>query len=139
VAAVEPNRINLMTVHASKGLEFKHVILPRMHDRARVTSSEELTFHESKDRWAIRVPYGDDQAMTGTLAETVWLERFRELELEEHARVLYVAMTRAIESVFLSWTEPARDTSWAKMAEIAIKDLSSGAHSKPGFTYEVKR
>ena len=134
IAAVEPDRINLMTVHASKGLEFKHVILPRLSQRPRLTTHEEFTYDEDARRWAIRLPYGEDRSMTGTLAETHWLERFRVQELREHARVLYVALTRASESVFLSWTLPEANNSWASMVKL---DLSPGEHQGESYRYTV--
>lgn len=134
VAAVEPDRINLMTVHASKGLEFKHVILPRMHQKPRLTASEEFVFESETGLWSASLPYGDDAKMTGTLAESVWVEKFKQQELEEHARVLYVALTRAVETVFLSWTEPRGKNSWADMVHI---DLAQGAHPGQSYSYVV--
>lgn len=134
VAAVEPDRINLMTVHASKGLEFKHVLVPRLSQRPRLTTNEEFTFDEDEKRWALRVPYGEDRAMTASLPEVDWLERFREQELREHARVLYVALTRASETVFLSWTKPETANSWASMVKL---DLAPGEHQGASYRYTV--
>jgi ATP-dependent helicase/nuclease subunit A len=135
VAAVEPDRINLMTVHASKGLEFLHVILPRMEQKPRLTNSEEFTYDEHKRRWAMRVPFGEDREMTGSLPESAWLELFRAQELQEHARVLYVALTRAVESVFLSWTGAAKKDSWAEMVKL---DLAPGLHEGESYSYLVR-
>lgn len=134
VAAVEPDRINLMTIHASKGLEFKHVILPRMEQRPRLTTSESFVFDAEGGRWAARVPYGENADMTPSLAESVHVERFREQELQEHARVLYVALTRAVESLFLTWTGPALTNSWAEMCRL---DLTPGVHREASYSYEV--
>ncbi len=135
VAAVEPDRINLMTIHASKGLEFNHVVLPRMEQKPRVTYFEDFTFDERSGRWAMRVPFGEDRSMTGSLPESSWLEVFRQQELEEHARVLYVALTRAVETVFLSWTGTANRNSWADMVRL---DLDLGLHETPSYTYTVE-
>lgn len=134
VAAVEPDRINLMTVHASKGLEFKHVIVPRMEQRARLTSFEDFTYDERSGKWAMRVPFGEDYQMTGSLPEAHWLSSFQKQELDEHARVLYVALTRAIESVFLSWTGKPEKNSWAGMVRL---DLEPGLHRGKNYSYEV--
>jgi ATP-dependent helicase/nuclease subunit A len=134
VAAVEPARVNLMTVHASKGLEFKHVILPRMQQKPRITTNEEFTYDENSGRWALRMPWGENSDMTGSLAESMWLERFQEQELREHVRVLYVALTRAVETVFMSWTAPAEKNSWAEMVGL---DLSPGRHQSKSYSYEV--
>lgn len=136
VAAVEPNRINLMTVHASKGLEFKHVVLPRLAQKPRLTTSESFTFDEQAGRWATRVPFGEDQQMTASLPEVSWLEYFRGQELAEHARVLYVALTRASETVFLSWSGDVPRDSWASMVRL---NLESGLHQGERYSYLVER
>ena len=136
VAAVEPNRINLMTVHASKGLEFKHVVLPRMGQKPRLTTNESFTFDERAARWATRVPFGDDQQMTASLPEVAWIERFRQQELAEHARVLYVALTRASQSVFLSWRGEVSRDSWASFVRM---NLDSGLHHEASYSYLVER
>ncbi len=135
VAAVEPDRINLMTIHASKGLEFGHVILPRMDQKPRLTGASDFFYDSAQGKWASRVPFGDDGRLEKTLAEVAYVEGFRVQELAEHARVLYVALTRAIESVFLSWTEPLKSNSWADMVRI---DLSFGVHKGESYTYVVR-
>ena len=72
--------------------------------------------------------------MTGCLAETVWVDEFKQQELQEHARVLYVALTRAVETVFLSWSSPAKRDSWAEMTRL---DLTPGVHQKESYSYLV--
>lgn len=135
VAAVEPDRINLMTVHSSKGLEFKHVILPRMEQKPKLTVSEEFTYDERAGKWAMRVPFGENGDMTRSLPEEMWLELFQEQELKEHARVLYVALTRAVETIFLSWTPPLQKNSWASLVPL---DLDLGRHETDHYSYEVR-
>ncbi|MEK7358592.1 MAG: 3'-5' exonuclease, partial [Bdellovibrionota bacterium] len=134
VAAVEPDRINLMTIHTSKGLEFDHVILPRLEQKPRVTTSETFVFDSEKGLWAARVPFGENSDMTKSLAEEEYVERFQSQELQEHARVLYVAMTRAVKSLFLSWTGAPKKHSWAEMNRL---ELTPGVHAGKAYSYEV--
>lgn len=134
IAAVEPDRINLMTIHASKGLQFKHVCLPRMGQKPRLTTNLDFAFDEERKRWALRVPRGEAQEMTSSLAEKAWLESFRRQELREHARVLYVALTRAVESVFMSWTGAPEKESWAESLRL---DLAPGLHAASAYSYFV--
>jgi ATP-dependent helicase/nuclease subunit A len=134
VAAVEPDRVNLMTIHASKGLEFKHVVLPRMDVKPRLTRSSDFFYDSDSGKWATRVPFGDDARLEKTLPEVAYVEAFQQQELAEHARVLYVALTRAISTVFLSWTEPRGKDSWAANVRL---DLSRGAHQTKSYTYQV--
>jgi ATP-dependent helicase/nuclease subunit A len=135
VAAVEPDRINLMTIHASKGLEFAHVILPRMQQKPNLTVKEDFTYDEDRGKWALRVPYGEDRTPLRSLPEEMWLERFQVQELREHARVLYVALTRAIDSVFMSWTGIPATNSWADMAQLRE---SPGLHRTESYSFVVQ-
>ncbi len=135
VAAVEPQRINLMTIHASKGLQFRHVIVPRVNKRPRSPQEPDFLFEESEKKWSMKIPLGEIEKMTGSLVEKNYVERQKSSEISEHARVLYVALTRAIDSVFLSWTEPAEANSWAEMM---CWDFSQGKHEATKYSYEVK-
>jgi ATP-dependent helicase/nuclease subunit A len=140
VAAVEPNRINLMTVHASKGLEFKNVIIPKMNQKPNLTTHEDFTFDEHAKKWAMKVPFGDDGKMTMALPQLAWLEEFQKQELAEHARVLYVALTRASESVFMSWLEkPGKGPNKNSWAEQVRLSLEHGIHREESYTYLVER
>ena len=134
VAAVEPDRINLMTIHASKGLEFKHVILPRMDQRPRLTTSADFVYNEELNKWASRIPFGENSEMTQSLAEFVYVENFKRQELQEHARVLYVALTRAVESVLMTWTGKPQKNSWAEMVRL---DSLPGIHERESYSYQV--
>ncbi|RYZ64932.1 MAG: hypothetical protein EOP05_21315, partial [Proteobacteria bacterium] len=91
-------------------------------------------FEADSARWAAKIPYGDNADMTGSLPERDYVEAFKQQELQEHARVLYVALTRAIDSVFLSWTEPRKANSWADMVRL---DLARGLHKGEAYTYSV--
>jgi len=135
IAAVEPNRINLMTIHAAKGLQFKHVIVPRVTQRPRLTISLNFVFDELRGRWSVRTPDLKTGQSKGHLAEKNWLEVFREQEIAEHARVLYVALTRATHTVYLSGEGEPAANSWAEMMRF---DLSSGAHQTPHYRYLVE-
>lgn len=141
VAALEPDRINLMTVHASKGLQFRHVILPRMGQPGQSTKSEAFTFDEDEGTWAFRVPLGELREMTGSVCETAWLAKHNAQEELESARILYVALTRAKESVYMSWAAEPKKLSWAaglrwpRGAE--GRDLTSGVHTTDRYSYEI--
>ncbi len=134
IAAVEPNRINLMTIHASKGLEFEHVILPRVHQAPRVTGFEDFTFHEDRGLWSFRAPVGEDQEKVASLLEKSWLEKYANHERAEHHRVLYVAMTRAVKSIFVSWVNSVEKNSWANGLGV---DLEPGEHREKNYRYLV--
>lgn len=110
VACLEPNRINMMTVHASKGLEFKHVILPGCSKAPRPPKAKILTVEDGF--FSFDLPVAGE--MTSTPAVDIWRLRRKQKERQENERLLYVAMTRAIETIALIGTCDVKDGSWAE-------------------------
>lgn len=113
VTAVEPNVINLMTVHAAKGLQRRHVIIPHCDEKVQSGRTEGFTFDVDSGRWSVFMKDAETESPIHTpLARTV-IQQQNQRELSEQDRLLYVAVTRAQESVFLSWTGFAATNSWA--------------------------
>lgn len=79
-----PEMVRVMTVHASKGLEFKYVFIVNMVD---------LRFPTIERKEPIALP-------GALMKETV---PAGDTHLEEERRLLYVAMTRAKRGLYLSW------------------------------------
>lgn len=93
-----PDVIKLMTVHASKGLEFRHVFVVNLVDRRFPTQARGE---------AIPLP---DGLVNERLPEGDW-------HLEEERRLFYVAMTRAKEGLFFTSAEEyggARKKKWSR-------------------------
>lgn len=86
--------IRLMTVHAAKGLEFPVVFLPRLTDSdfPKAHRAEKRLFPQA---WHHDAAEGLDP---------------KELHFEEERRAFYVAITRAMDRLYLSWApvDPAR-------------------------------
>lgn len=113
VAAVKPDRVSLMTVHASKGLEFDHVFLPFLGQKGTLEKTpSEFVFHEERQRWSSGIVTAlAGKATTGPLGRE-WTGVLRRWSNDEAARVLYVAMTRARKSLFLSAVGDPDDSSF---------------------------
>ena len=77
VAAVEPNRVNLMTVHASKGLKFTHILLPFTHKRPNLTSSLAITFDDSKSYWSFPIPLGEEEKITSNIFDSQQVQKLK--------------------------------------------------------------
>ena len=92
-------RVQLMTVHAAKGLQFSIVFVPfawRVGDRTGAHAPKVLNFHDADGRACVDLgsEHFDDHLAA----------HFQEA-LQERLRLLYVAITRAKYAVHLYWTD----------------------------------
>lgn len=110
---VEPNKIHLMTIHASKGLQFRHVFIPFLHRKPRDTVYQEFCHDEERRLWSLRLPLVNHGEFVGGVLEKLALRSLQEREAQEALRVFYVGMTRAEEKLFLSWSGKPEKRSWA--------------------------
>lgn len=102
--------VRLMTIHASKGLEFPMVVLPDLGRRS----------HSRQDLWMAHPQYGVAlrlRSATGEwqkpLAYNLATYEEQRMEQAERERLLYVALTRAKDYLILSGPAAKRDDdSW---------------------------
>lgn len=132
---IEPRRVNFMTVHASKGLQFDQVIIPGMGQDPRSSPSPVLSIHELDGRWSLKVRVDETQAMAGSILAEQISEELRRRETEEFLRVLYVALTRAKTGVTLVWDKKVGKKSWAALCPLV---LDEGFHQEQDFSYVVR-
>lgn len=118
---VEPNKISLMTVHGSKGLQFPFVFMPFLHKRIRETNFSHFCIDAERKLWGMRVPGGIEKEFVGNALEKLNVEQMRQRERKESLRVLYVGMTRASQKLFLSWTGRPETKSWGALFEHYIE------------------
>jgi len=131
--AVEPSRVNLMTIHASKGLQFQHVIIPGFGKGQRQLNRKLFLVDEQRQKFVMAIP-NDEGANEYLYPGKDISLHFYERELEESDRLLYVAFTRAIESLFVSGQSEFEKFSWMQSCPF---DLSAGVHEREEYSYEV--
>lgn len=133
VAAVKPDRIHLMTIHVSKGLEFDHVFLPFLSDAGgKGRSSSDFVLHEQKRLWSVGLAVDDDAGFSAGPLAREWSAILQGWGIEEQKRLLYVALTRARESLFLSATGEPKKNSFLDFLRLSNEE---GKHG----TYQVRR
>jgi exodeoxyribonuclease V beta subunit len=94
----DAQRVQLMTLHAAKGLEFPIVFLPlawRVMDR-KSRKPKILHFHDAD---------GDACVDIGSAQFDVHRELHDREDLQERLRLLYVGLTRAIHAVHVYWVD----------------------------------
>lgn len=104
-AAVNPEAVDLMTIHGAKGLEWDVVIVPGLEKRTRVSGGRLLTWNE--------IDSGEADAAPVILAPIIgkgeesrelnnWLNNIEKTrDAAERKRLFYVACTRAKEELHL--------------------------------------
>jgi len=109
-ADTEATRVELMTVHKSKGLEFDHVVLAGLGRSGRGGDDPLLSWHPDTGGAALAIkppiPY-EPKSEAGCLYR--WLrQQHNDAESAESLRLLYVAVTRARLGLHLFMTSGAR-------------------------------
>jgi ATP-dependent helicase/nuclease subunit A len=115
--------VQLMTIHKAKGLEFPIVFLPYLHK----CGSNDYPVISYTVEHGLGIKWRDPQSNDG-LSDAI-RDRNKEIanaaRKAEDDRLLYVAMSRAMEHLVLSWTRTPRQRSdsWASLVEKTL-DLS---------------
>lgn len=117
LSSLEPDRIQLMTVHAAKGLEFDHVIVPYCGSGRTPPDRSLWCGSLEEERFCLKIKQEEEQKRLATAWAQDLISQRLTKEQDENLRVLYVALTRAKESLSIIWTSPADSLSWAKSIE----------------------
>ena len=113
--------IRVMTVHGSKGLEANIVILPDTCEKPDGTKMPRIYSHEDAQG---KLPiWRTSSASRGRLVTQLYKRQVQAME-EEYARLLYVAMTRASDRLYIAGaaaTKNLKDGSWYSQIETSLK------------------
>lgn len=130
--------VTIMTVHASKGLQFDHVFLPFLGAEPFEEKKSDFHYDEDMKLWGIRTPLtADDLSSSSNLFEKHCLKKQHEAERNEQLRVFYVAFTRAVKTLYFQWMEPVHSASWAQPLLSFAKEVGRQAHES--YSWEVIR
>jgi CRISPR-associated protein Cas4 len=112
------NVVQLMSIHAAKGLEFKVVFLSALQ-RAADKSTPVIAFSNSTGLGAKWRNPASGKSQPDTAYAALKQERKLREEAEEN-RLLYVGMTRAEDRLFLTYTKGKSSRGWQKLVESAV-------------------
>ena len=120
--------VRLMTVHGAKGLESSIVILPDTTSTAKNDATSALMFVEP-DSGGPKLPFWRLSGLAQSSVIDTWKDSDRQLELEEHRRLLYVAMTRARDELYVCGYKGRNkldENSWYSLVADALQSSPAG-------------
>lgn len=102
-AGGEENAVRVMTVHASKGLEFPVTIVCGLERKANTEEEREEILTDRDFGFAVRYFDDDTRTVYETPLRGLLREKMREARVKEELRLFYVATTRAQYSLHLTF------------------------------------
>ena len=139
VSAIENSGIQLMTIHAAKGLEFKHIILIKLCSGFKHIERSQYFINEKETgNWTVSVRSRiEDKRIKSSFHKKIQEEQ-KNIELQEFDRLLYVALTRAKETLTLIGSGKPEKNSWPTRFPF-FSNLKPGCHQTKHYTYYVHR
>jgi ATP-dependent helicase/nuclease subunit A len=131
--------VRVMTVHGAKGLEAPYVILAdATADPAKIGGvSRSITMTIAGGQVPLIRPRKEERVFP--FAEI--MARKQETDLQEHWRLLYVGLTRAIERLAIAGLKPNHtlaENSWHKRVERALDSLGATAEDDPRWGQAIR-
>ena len=106
------NPVQIMTIHKSKGLEFDHVFLPGLSRPGRIDDKALMLWHQRLNQSGEPKLFLATLSPTGSKDSSVYdLLKYEKSEKAQYetTRLLYIGVTRAKKSAFLSATLQTKD------------------------------
>ena len=125
----ETNQVNIMTIHAAKGLEFPVVILPYLEANFRF---ETEIYRDKTYGFLPKPPSGDD--LRNSFVTRWFQQNHRQQIVAEKKRLLYVAATRAQDQLILvgaSGHQRQAGDSFLHLLQPVLEEMKQSADQAP--------
>ena len=116
------NSVDLMTIHASKGLERKIIFLPSSQNKISRGNPMTKPSYDFSSRYGVLLPNyilpeDEDSGTVYSLPYRLFRNHQKEAdpEMDEHVRLLYVALTRAENAIYIVGDDPHKEGSLYEM------------------------
>lgn len=123
--------VNVMTIHQSKGLQFKYVFVLGCTEKADTESNQEKFYYNKESGLSFKFHSGETNYFFKKVQDEETDKNDAELR-----RLFYVALTRAEEQAFIlgDWTRPkgskTESSPFEKIIEHYYKETNSGQNAK---------
>ncbi len=139
VSALENSGVQLMTIHSAKGLEFKHVILIGLCSGFRAVEKLQYFIKEKETgKWTLSAKWEKEDRRIKSSFHKKIREQKKEMELQEFDRLLYVALTRAKETLTLIGAGKPEKNSWPDRFPFFSRLKTPGSFQTQYYTYTYK-
>ncbi len=132
------NGIRILTIHKSKGLEYTHIIIPFCDWKLELSSLLWCKPQTAPFNMLKVIPiYSSEKQMGNTIYEPYYWEEHLQNEVD-NLNLLYVAFTRAVESLYVSTLSKQSGAYRGKLIETTINNLSKrgiGIYNDGVFSY----
>ena len=92
------NLVKIMTIHASKGLEYHVCYFPGLYSKFNISDLKDKMLFDNK--YGIITPYLDNN-ISDTIYKDLMKDKYKKEELSEKIRLFYVGVTRAKEKMIM--------------------------------------
>lgn len=137
-SAREIEAVQLMTIHASKGLEFDHVFVLGAGKAPSVTNHKIFSADEDQGFWSFAVRSDAKDEFLSTRFCRLHRENLRLKERAESRRLFYVAATRAKETLTLIMSKEIKKDSWLSMMSLP-EPFEEGVLQRKGYQIKIEK